>query len=134
MVIVQTLLSATSSAIDACMWSPGWTVIVEIVIDVTGTSSHHAEYDVEPSAATSCSVPVWMSVLSVTVQAASTQPPPIPIQSDESSAWPAVCWVAVGTVQSPLSELKSVPPFSIEPWSYPNQLLDWFVFARICRS
>ena len=41
-VIVQTFEPATTSAIDACMWSPGATVI-EIEIDGAGTSSHHAE-------------------------------------------------------------------------------------------
>jgi hypothetical protein len=94
----------------------GPTVIVVIVTDGTGTSSHHAEYDAAPEASTSCSVPVWMSVLSPTVQALSTQPPPIPIQSDDASACPAVCCVTVGTVQSPVIDVKSVSPFSSEPW------------------
>lgn len=41
-VIVHTSESATTSAIAAWMWSPGSTVI-EIAIDGSGTSSHHAE-------------------------------------------------------------------------------------------
>jgi hypothetical protein len=57
-----------------------------------------------------------MSVLSPTVQPASTQPPPIPIQSEEDSDWPAVCWLAVGTIQSPEIEWKSLPPCSSVPW------------------
>src|SRR5262249_39495926 len=114
-VIVQMFEFATSSAIDACMWSPGATVMFVIVTEVTGTSSHHAEYDGAPDASTSCSVPVWIRVEPPTVQPASTQPPPMPIQSDEFSAWPGVCAVTVGTVQSPVTELKSVPPRSTEP-------------------
>ena len=73
------------------MWSPGSTVMLLIVSDGAGTSSHHAEYEAAPVESTSCSVPVWISVESVAVQPASMQPPPIPIQSEESSAWPAVC-------------------------------------------
>ena len=57
-----------------------------IVSDGAGTSSHHAEYDAAPVDSTSCSVPVWINVESVALQPASMQPPPIPIQSDESSA------------------------------------------------
>ena len=83
-VIVQTSESGTSSAIEACIRSPGCTVI-EIEIDGAGTSSHHAEYDAWPPE-TSCSVPVWISVSSPTVQPESTQPPPMPIQSDEFSS------------------------------------------------
>jgi hypothetical protein len=69
-----------------------------------------------PFALTSCSVPVWISVESVAVQLASTQPPPIPIQSDEYSACPAVCWLTVGTVQLLPIELKNLPPCSSVPW------------------
>jgi hypothetical protein len=47
---------------------------------------------------------------------ATTQPPPIPIQSDEYSAWPGACCDGVGTVQSPLIEVKSFPPSASEPW------------------
>src|SRR5881227_2273259 len=68
-----------------------------------------------------------MSVLSVTAQPESTQPPPIPIQSDEDSAWPEVCCVALGTVQSPVIELNNLPFCSSVPWLYPNQLV--LVFA-----
>ena len=50
------------------------------------------------------------------MQPESTQPPPIPIQSDEASAWPEVCCVAVGTVQLPVMELNSLPPCSSAPW------------------
>ncbi len=85
-------------------------------IDGAGTSSHHAEYEALPVLSTSCSVPVWMSVLSVAVHPASTHPPPMPIQSDESSSWPAVWAVTVGTVQSPVTDVKSFPPCSREPW------------------
>ena len=85
-VIVQTLESGTTSASEACMWSPGDTVMFVIVIDGAGTSSHHAEYEALPVLSTSCSVPVWISVESPTVHPASMQPPPIPIQSDEDSA------------------------------------------------
>ena len=98
------------------MWSPGETVMLLIEMDGAGTSSHHAEYDGAPVASTSCSVPVWMSVESVTVQPASTHPPPIPIQSDDASAWPEVCGVAAGTVQSPEMELNSLLPCSSVPW------------------
>jgi hypothetical protein len=99
-----------------------------IVSEGAGTSSHHAEYEAAPVESTSCSVPVWISVESVAVQPASMQPPPIPIQSEESSACPAVCAVAVGTVQSPVIELNSLSPCSSVPWPYPNQLLLEFVF------
>jgi hypothetical protein len=60
-------------------------------IDGPGMISHHAEYEEPPVAGASCSVPVWISVLSPTVQPLSTQPPPIPIQSDEYSSCPLVC-------------------------------------------
>src|ERR1700694_5739023 len=99
--MVQTFENGTASAIEACMRSPGATCI-EIVSDGAGISSYHAEYDGVPFDETSCSVPVWISVESPTVQPASTQPPPIPIQSDEDSACPALCWRAVGTVQLPV--------------------------------
>jgi len=59
--------------------------------DGAGISSYQAEYDAFPLVSTSCSVPVWISVLSPTVQFASMQPPPMPIQSDEYASWPAVC-------------------------------------------
>ena len=65
-------------------------------------SSHQAEYDACPEALTSCSVPAWISVASGTLQDASTQPPPMPIQVDENSSVPFVCADAVGTVQSPV--------------------------------
>src|ERR1700677_520544 len=107
MVISQTSASAASWETEACIWSPGATVMELMVSDGAGTSSYQAEYEGAPVADTSCSVPVWISVESVTVQPESTQPPPIPIQSDEASAWPAVCWVAAGTVQLPLMELNS---------------------------
>ena len=57
-----------------------------MVIDGPGMSSHHAEYEALPAASTSCSVPVWINVVSPIVQPASTQPPPIPIQSDENAS------------------------------------------------
>jgi hypothetical protein len=87
-----------------------------MVIDGAGTSSHRAEYDAGPVASTSCSVPVWINVRSVAVQPASMHPPPIPIQSDEASGCPAVCWVTVGTVQSPVTEVNSLLPCSSVPW------------------
>jgi len=99
---------------SACMWSPGRTVMLLIAIDGPGMSSHHAPYDALPEL-TSCSVPVWISVLSPTVQLASTQPPPMPIQSDDASS-PDACWLAVGTVQSPAIELNCLPPCSSVPW------------------
>src|SRR5438874_1417684 len=91
---------------------------VKGVFDRLGSAARPA-----PLAATSCSVPVWIRVLSPTVQLASMQPPPIPIQSDDDSACPAVCCVAVGTVQSPVIALNSLLPCSSVPWLYPNQLL-----------
>src|SRR5689334_7395533 len=103
-----------------------------IVTDGAGTSSHHAEYEAVPED-TSCSVPVWISVESVVVQPASMHPPPIPIQSEDDSSCPAVCCVAVGTVQSPVIELNIFPFCSSVPWLYPNQLLLEFAFAlRLC--
>src|SRR3954451_23080354 len=113
-VIFQRFAPATTSEMSACMWSPCWIVMLVIAIDGPGMSSHHATYDALPEL-TSCSVPVWMSVLSPTVQPASMQPPPIPIQSDEDSS-PDACWVAVGTVQSPAIELNCLPPCSSVPW------------------
>jgi hypothetical protein len=47
---------------------------MSMAIDGAGMISHHAPYDAEPEL-TSCSVPVWMSVLSPTVQPASMQAP-----------------------------------------------------------
>ena len=52
--IVHTSESATTSEIEACMWSPGSTVMLLIVSDGAGTSSHHAEYDAAPVESTSC--------------------------------------------------------------------------------
>ena len=43
------------------------------------------------------------------------QPPPIPIQS-RGVGLPAAKLVAVGTVQSPVTELKSFEPCSSVPW------------------
>ena len=60
-----------------------------------------AAYDARPVALTSCSVPVWISVESVAVQPESMQPPPIPIQSEESSAWP--CGVLGGGRHRPVA-------------------------------
>ena len=96
------------------MWSPGL-IVIEMSIDGPGMTSHQAEYAEPPAAGASCSVPVWISVLSPTVQPASTQPPPMPIQSDEYSSCPFVCELAVGTVQSPVIELKRVPPSASDP-------------------
>ena len=67
-----------------------------------GTSSHHAEYEALPVFPTSCSVPSWISVGSAAEQAASRQPPPIPIHVEDCSAWPFWCCVAVGTLQFPV--------------------------------
>ena len=66
-----------------------------------------------------------MSVSSVIEQAASTQPPPIPIQLDEYSASPDRCGVAVGTIQAAEMEWNVVF-FSSAPCTYPAQLKDWF--------
>ena len=86
--ITQTFEFGTVSAIEACMWSPGL-IVIEMSIDGPGMISHQAEYAEPPAAGASCSVPVWISVLSPTVQPASTQPPPMPIQSDENSSCPS---------------------------------------------
>ena len=43
MVMSHTSESLTTSAIEACMWSPGETVMLLIEIEGAGTSSHHAE-------------------------------------------------------------------------------------------
>lgn len=67
-------------------------------------------------ALTSCSVPVWISVLSVTVQPASTHPPPMPIQSEEAAACPGLWLPAAGTVQSPVIEWNCFVPCSSVPW------------------
>jgi len=104
-VITQTFEFGTVSAIEACMWSPGW-IVIEIASEGPGMISHHAEYSEPPVAGASCSVPVWISVLSPTMQLASTQPPPMPIQSDENSSCPFVCELAVGTVQSPVDRVE----------------------------
>src|SRR2546430_6707233 len=98
------------------MRSPAWIVIESIVVEGAGISSSHAEYEAVPSAATSCSVPAWISVPSVTLHPASTHPPPIPIQLEEYSASPAVCCVAVGTVHVPVMLLNILPPCSRVPW------------------
>ena len=37
------------------------------------------------------------------------------VQSDEYSAWPGVCWVGAGTIQSPVMDVKSFPPSSSDP-------------------
>jgi hypothetical protein len=42
-VIFQTFEPATASAIEACMWSPGWTVTLVIDSDGAGISSYQAE-------------------------------------------------------------------------------------------
>src|SRR3989442_6173053 len=92
--MVQTLVLGTFSAIDALILSPAWIVIPEIVMAGAGISSYQAEYEAWPDRSTSCSVPVWISVVSVTMHWASTQPPPIPIQLEEYSASPGFCGVA----------------------------------------
>src|SRR6266480_5952255 len=70
-------------------------------------------------------IPAWIRVSSVIEQAASTQPPPIPIQLEEYSASPGRCGVAVGTVHAAPIEWK-VSFFSSVPCTYPAQLTDWF--------
>src|SRR5213079_3153796 len=80
---------------------------------------------------TSCSVPVWIRVASLSPHRASRQPPPIPIHVAELSAWPRVCCVAAGTVQSDAIEPNSVPRSSA-PALYPNQLVLWFAFSCAC--
>src|SRR5437016_3760694 len=95
-------------------------------------SSYQAEYCVEVpvvgSKMTSCSVPAWMRVLSVWLQPASTQPPPMPTQEEENSDSACLWGLAVGTIQSPATEWKEVPR-SILPWLYPDQLLEWLGFT-----
>src|SRR3954469_23272912 len=66
-----------------------------------------------------------MSVSSPIEQAASTHPPPMPIQLDEYSASPARCGVAVGTIHVADTEWNVVF-FSSAPCTYPAQLNDWF--------
>src|SRR5436190_16937813 len=114
--IVQTFEFGVFSPMIAFILSPAWMVMEEMVIDGAGMSSYQAEYDPCPDPSTSCSVPVWISVLSVTVHPASTQPPPIPIHDDEYSASPGLCGDAVGTTQAPETAWNSLPPSSIEPW------------------
>ncbi len=84
--MVQTFEPGVASAILAVMRSPGRMVIPVIWMLGSGMTSHHAQYEAVPDLATSCSVPVWISVLSVTVQPASTHPPPTPIHDEEYSA------------------------------------------------
>ena len=52
----------------------------------------------------------------MTVQPELTQPPPMPTQVEENSSSPALCAVAVGTVQVAEISWKVVPPFSSIPW------------------
>src|SRR5579875_1900789 len=78
----------------------------------------------------SCDVPAWMSVLSVIEQLSVTQPPPMPTQDAEYSAWPDVCCLAVGTTQPPETCVNNVPvgmPGYSLPMLWPDQLLDWLV-------
>src|SRR6185437_9318814 len=100
--------------IDTVILLPGATGS-ETAVEGTGISSYQAEYDALPLASTSCSVPACTSVSSVSAHEDSRQPPPIPTHVADDSASPALAWVAVGTVQVPLTEVKSLP-FSIAPW------------------
>src|SRR4051795_5069216 len=100
----QSSVPLGDSVMLARMWSPGRTFMLEIVIEGAGISSHQAEYDALPDAETSCSVPVWIRVSSPLVHLASVQPPPMPIQVEDDSDCPFVCWRALGTVQSPAIE------------------------------
>src|SRR5688500_4138674 len=70
-------------------------------------------------------MPAWISVVSVSVQALSRQPPPMPIQLDECSATPRFRCLTFGTIHSAATEWKSLP-FAIRPCTYPAQLKDWF--------
>src|SRR5687768_1590407 len=70
-------------------------------------------------------MPAWISVVSVSVQALSRQPPPMPIQLDECSATPRFRCLTFGTIHSAATEWKSWP-FEILPCTYPAQLKDWF--------
>src|SRR5438270_1810546 len=101
---------------DACIRSPGRTFMLAMVSDGPGMISHQAEYEALPFAPTSCSVPAWISVESESRQLLLMQPPPIPIQSEEDSARPLVCSVALGTRQLPPIELNSRCPCSSVPW------------------
>src|SRR2546428_7806239 len=109
---------------SAWNWSPALTGSADDGIGVgwSGISSYQAEYCdwvagvCVGSQTTSCSVPVWMRVLSVWLHWASTQPPPIPIQDEEASCSNWRCALALGTVQSPVTEWKPALPRSIWPW------------------
>ena len=115
--IVHTFDPGTASPIVTVMESPARTGTLVIFTLGAGISSHHAEYEAAPDFVTSCSVPAWISVLSVTLQAASTHPPPMPTHVEEYSASPALCGRAVGTFHVPDTEEKSMPaPPSSVPW------------------
>src|SRR6266550_6376525 len=114
--MVQTLDPGAASAMSTWMRSPAPTVKLSMGTEGAGTSSHHAEYEAFPWASTSCSVPAWISVPSVTRQSAVTQPPPMPTQEEEYSSSPALWELAVGTTQSPATCEKSFPPCSAAPW------------------
>ena len=77
--IIRWLSVAFTSWIEACIWSLGETVIELIVIEEFGKSSYQAEYSAIPRIE-SCSVPHWISVLSLN---GSTPTPPMPIQTAE---------------------------------------------------
>src|SRR5436309_11700846 len=111
-----------------CMRSPGRTVMVSIVMPGAGMISHQAEYSGLPPT-TSCSVPAWIKVLSVSVQLVSRQPPPMPAHVDEYSSSPFLCWEALGTVQLAVTEWKVDFPGSRAPWLYPHQFVDWLALS-----
>src|SRR5581483_737269 len=72
-----------------------------------------------------------MRVLSVAVHEVSRHPPPMPTHTEDDSARLAVCWVAVGTLQSAEIWVKGPLPGSNAPWLYPDQLLDWLAFTAM---
>jgi hypothetical protein len=88
---------------EASNSSPGDTFIVVMVVESSGKSSYQAEYSATPFME-SCSVPVWIRVLS--------NWPPIPIQAAEKVS--PVETLTCGTDQEPatfvtaeLGKLKS---------------------------
>src|SRR5205809_6828817 len=114
-VMVQRFALTGLSVMSTCIWSPAFTAMLLIVTAGPGMIAHQAEYGAKPLL-TSCSVPAWIRVLSVTRHNASTHPPPMPTHVAEYSASPLLCAVAVGTAQSPDTWWKNVLPFSIVPW------------------
>src|SRR5205823_7844165 len=114
-VMVQRFALTGLSVMSTCIWSPAFTAMLLIVMAGPGLISHQAEYGAKPLL-TSCSVPAWISVLSVTRHNASTHPPPMRGGVGGYSASARVWAGAVGAVQSPDAWWSIVPRFSSVPW------------------